>query len=94
MTWVKEANKLGKYEETYDGFRIYVTKEPQVLESSFEEDGSTWLRTDFVPGEFVAIDRDGVTFTRRYLTEIYYDIDLEMLRRRLDKRERRYNLRS
>lgn len=90
MSWVKDANKIGRYKDTYRGFRVYVTKESQIVETFFERDGSTYRRTDFIPGELVAIDRHGVTFTRPYYDHLAFDIDIELLNRYYDKREARY----
>jgi hypothetical protein len=90
MSWVKEANKLGRYSTTYHGFRIYCTKEPQVLTTEYEEEGSLWRRTDFIKGEMVAIDKTGCTFTAPYTEELAFKIDMELLNRHYDRKEARY----
>lgn len=87
MSWIKEANKIGKYEQTYKGFRFYCTKEPEIKQETFEKDGERWNRTDFIKGDFVAIDKTGLRFEGHYFDELAWKIDMEIMRRGFSKRE-------
>lgn len=56
MSWIKEANKLGKYKSTHLGFRIYYVVEPTcVTTTEIREDG-VYQVTKFTPGEYKAIN--------------------------------------
>lgn len=83
--WVKEANKLGKYSKTYYGFRIYTVK-PADTKVTFEnrEDG-VWRRTDFLPGEYIAIDKYGVRYEGKYW-DVIAKIDIDVLQQRFCKK--------
>lgn len=59
MTWVKEANKLGKYIGTYGGFRMYYTIEPSHTERIEEREDGQYRVVDFQKGQVVAIDKHG-----------------------------------
>ena len=83
--WIKEANKLGVYKNTYQKFRIYTIKEPTHSESFFEKDGELWRRTDFTQGEYVAIDKYGVTYSGKYW-DIIAKIDIDVICQRFDKK--------
>lgn len=56
MTWIKDANKIGKYEETRHGFRVYCIKASKVVEHITPE----YIIRDLIPGEYVAINQSGV----------------------------------
>jgi hypothetical protein len=86
MSWIKEANKIGKYERSHEGFRIYCTKEPKVKCTVVEREGEMWNRTDFIKGWFVAVDKDGVRFENSSVSELWTKIEWEAMARRYDKR--------
>ncbi len=81
--WVKEANKLGKYKQTYEQFRIYEIKEPSHTESIVEREGALWRKTEFTQGEYVAIDKYGVTYKGKYW-DIIAKIDIDVLCQQFD----------
>jgi hypothetical protein len=77
MSWVKKANRRYKnYEESRKGFRIYCIRPRQRHQFIIERDGEKWLRTDFIRGRFLAINRKGLTFTRSNLVDLWQDIEL------------------
>ena len=78
--WVKEANKLGIYKSTYNKFRIYTIKEPTSIKSIVKREGvdGLWRRTDFTQGEYVAIDKYGVTYKGKYW-DIISKIDIDVM---------------
>jgi hypothetical protein len=90
MSWVKEANKLGRYNTTYLGFRIYCIKEPQIRTSHYQREDGIYQRTDFIQGEMLAIDKTGTTFTAPYVENLAFKIDMELLNRYYDRKEARY----
>lgn len=57
MGWVKEANKLGEYCDTWLGYRIYIIVKPTHTESIITENGAQRLKIEFFPGEYVAVNR-------------------------------------
>lgn len=75
MNWIKDANKIGRHETTYRGFRVYCTKEPEVNTCIEERDMGTYRVTDFIKGEFMAINSKGDKITGNYLEDIAYKID-------------------
>jgi len=85
MSWIKEANKIGKYDETRYGFRFYIIKEPSSIESIKEINGELYRCTDFIKGEYVAVDSTGLTFTG-WLWDIIPKIEKEIMRRKMSKR--------
>ena len=87
MSWIKEANKIGKYERSYKGFRFYCTKEPEIISRIEERDGEQWRITDFMKGDFVAIDKTGLRFEAHHFDELAGKIDMEIMRRVYSKRE-------
>ena len=64
--WIKEANKLGKYKTTYKGFRIYTVKEVTCIQDVVQREGQMYSRTSFTKGDYVAVDRYGVTYKGWY----------------------------
>lgn len=77
MGWVKDANRKYKhYVETRHGFRIYRTKFAQRHTYIEERPDGPCRVTDFVKGRYVAINRDGLAFTRATMTELWWDIDI------------------
>lgn len=92
MSWISEANKLGKYDTTHRGFRIYVVKEGSFTESYFQNEKLELIhQVDFHNSERIAIDKNGVRFDGN-LHEIYFKIDIEMSARYFDKREKKIKL--
>jgi hypothetical protein len=86
MSWIKEANKIGKYERSHEGFRIYCTKEPEIKVTIEDRTDGQWRRTDFIKGWFVAIDKNGVRFENSSMTELWTKIEWEAMARRYDKK--------
>jgi hypothetical protein len=86
MSWIKEANKLGVYEDSLKGFRIYCTKNAEIKSSVVELDGELWNRTDIIAGHFVAVDKNGFRIEAKYMDEIKNKILLEDAQRFCDKR--------
>lgn len=87
MGWIKEANKIGKYQHTYGGFRIYCTQEPYETTGEIERDGKTYVVTEFHSGYFVAIDNTGCRIEGKNLEAIGVKIDSEQMRRYFSKKE-------
>lgn len=85
MGWIKEANKKGRYERTYEGFRIYVVVEPTSTESIVEKDGELWNSVKFTRGDYYATDSTGLTYTG-WRWDVIGKIDKEIFRRKLSKK--------
>lgn len=78
MGWVKDANrkyKFGRYEGSRRGFRIYCLIRRNIHVYYEDRPDGRYRITDFIPGKFIAIDKNGLTFTRLYITELWTDID-------------------
>lgn len=88
MSWIKQANRKGRYKQSYRGFRIYETK-PGSMSTHIEHrpDGD-YRVTAFTPSEFLAIDKTGCVFEGTGIEKIGYDIDIELLQRSFDKKEK------
>lgn len=86
MSWIKEANKIGKYERSHEGFRIYCTKEPEIKVTTENREDGLWRRTDFIKGWFVAIDKNGVKFENSSMSELWTRIEWEAMARSYDKK--------
>ena len=86
MSWIKQANKIGKYESTRMGFRIYWKKEPTHKSYPHVRNGVEGIRTDFIKGELVAIDKTGLRIEEDSLGSIGFKIDMEIVRRNFCKR--------
>jgi hypothetical protein len=80
--WVKLANKIGRYSRSYEGFRIYCTKEPEIKQSIEERSDGTWRRTEFIKGWFVAIDKYGCRFEASSVDQLAFKIDIENFARK------------
>lgn len=79
MGWVKEANrkyKFCRYEGTRHGFRIYTLLRRQTFVYFEDRPDGRYRITEFTKGKFIGINRDGLTFIRPHLSELWYDIDL------------------
>jgi len=87
MSWIKEANKIGKYERSYKGFRFYCTKEPEIKTYTEERNGERWQVTDIIKGDFIGIDKTGLRFEAHHFDELAGKIDFEIIRRVYSKRE-------
>lgn len=86
MSWIKEANKLGHYQRTYSGFRMYLVQEG-TMETHYEQrEGVDYKITNFTHPLFIAIDKTGLKFEGRQ-EDVWSKIEVEDLRRRLSKRE-------
>lgn len=85
MGWISESNKIGKYKTTYKGFRFYCTKESEVIESVVERDDGMYNKTEFIKGEYIAIDKSGQRI-EGYYWYIITKIDIIDLQRIFDKR--------
>lgn len=72
MSWVKDANKLGKYEGTYYGFRVYMTKKPRHIQSTEVRHGVPVNRTELLPGHWIAINKDGYKIEYHYLDTLLF----------------------
>lgn len=80
MGWVKEANKLGKYLTTFLGYRIYVKVQPTHVESIITENGVQYRKTEFFPGEYVAVNRYADIIECEGLGNMIAKIEIEYLR--------------
>lgn len=89
MSWVKEANKLGRYNTSYKGFRIYCIKEPQIKTTHEQREDGIYQRTDFIPGEMLAIDKTGIRFEAPYVENLAFKIDIEIMQRYWDRQDNR-----
>ncbi len=85
MSWIKEVNKIGKYDKTYEGFRIYCTKESEIIETNFVKEGKEFTRTEITKGEYVAIDKTGLRYDGDFWV-IVQQIDKEIMIRKMSKR--------
>lgn len=77
-SWIADANRLGVYFDTYKGYRMYCVQEVTVRHS-VERNGELWNRTDIVPGEYVAIDKNGSRCKHTHQYNLYEAIDLQWL---------------
>lgn len=84
MSWVKDANKIGEYKTTYGGYRIYCIKQPQIVERIEERETGIYRITDFVRGEFLAINKDGDKIEGYYLEDIASKIDIQEIKKRYE----------
>lgn len=82
--WIKEANKLGKYKTTYYSFRIYTVDEPTHTERIEEREDGTYNVTEFTKGDYIAIDKYGVTYKGWYW-DIIAKIDIDVIQQRFSK---------
>lgn len=80
--WIKIVNRLGRYERSYEGFRIYCTKEPEIRQSIEQREDGQWRITEFIKGWFVAIDKYGVRFEASSIDQLTFKIDWEILCRK------------
>jgi len=87
MSWITEANKLGKYDSTHGGFRIYIVKEARTIEKTIIKNGKELEYTLHIPSHRIAIDKYGVQFEGD-LHQVSFKIDMEMMARRFDQREK------
>lgn len=87
MGWVYEANKIGRYDMTYQGFRLYWTKEPSWTERTETRDDGEYKITDLHKGDLVAVDKTGCRFEGHFVDQIAAKIDWEMTGRYFDKKE-------
>jgi hypothetical protein len=83
MGWLKQANKIGKYETTWNGFRIYLTKSETIKQYTEHREEGSFMVTDFGKREYVAVDKTGFKITDYSIEGIAYKIDFEILGRRL-----------
>lgn len=81
MSWVKEANKLGKYLQTYKGFRVYETKAATHSERFEDRPDGRFRITEFEKGEAVAIDKTGEVVHGSGIRTIGEKIDMIVLKR-------------
>lgn len=82
--WIKEANKLGKYRNSYKGFRIYTVVEPTHSERIEERQDGSYRITEFTKGDYIAIDKYGVTY-KGWLWDVIAKIDIDFLQQQFDK---------
>jgi hypothetical protein len=86
MGWVKEANEIGVYEGSHNGFRIYRVREVEVKERFEKREDGHYRITEFIPGWVVAVDKQGCRFESDNIHTLYYRIDIEIMQRFFDKR--------
>lgn len=89
MSWITEANRFGRYEQTYCGFRIYWTKEPSHTTRIEIRNGEKFEVTDLYKGDLVAIDKTGAIIKDHWIDRIGEKIDMEMVQRFYHKKENR-----
>jgi hypothetical protein len=87
MTWIKQANKIGKYRSTYKGFRIYCTKQSRIVVRIEKREDGLYRITQIIPGWLVAVDKTGSRFEGADITSVAFKIDIEILNRHFDKIE-------
>lgn len=88
MSWIKEANKIGRYETTYKGFRFYYTKEASMFHSIVEKDGALWNKTEIIKAELVAINKNGLTLEGNYIDEMAFRIDIILIKKSYDNNKK------
>lgn len=79
MSWITDANKRYKaqmYRETRYGYRIYTIRHSQLHDYIVERNGEKWRVADFIPGEYIAINKHGWTFRRKCWSEFIYTLDI------------------
>ena len=84
MSWIKIANKLGRYIETLHGFRLYCTEEPTSIETVIE----TQIINEFEVGKYIAINKKGEILESRNdagRQELLHRITMFEYARRLNK---------
>lgn len=81
MSWVKEANKLGKYLQTYKGFRLYEIKAATHSERFEDRPNGRYRITEFEKGEAVAIDKTGEVVHGSGILTLSEKIDMIVLKR-------------
>ncbi len=81
MSWIKEANKIGDYYDTKDGFRIYCIINP----SHVTTETDSQIKDEFVSGEYIAVDKTGLKFLGT-LMMIWAKIDKEMIKRKMQQK--------
>lgn len=82
--WIKEANKLGKYKNSYNGFRIYTLVKPSCTTRIEEREDGTYSVKEFTKGDYIAIDKYGVTYKGWYW-DIIAKIDIDVLIQKMQK---------
>jgi|GEM_PF-6355852 len=86
MSWITEANRFGRYEQTYCGFRIYWTKEASHTTRIEVRNGEKFEVTDLHRGDLVAIDKTGAIIKDHWIDRIGEKIDMEMVLRSYHKK--------
>lgn len=81
MTWVKEANKIGRYCRSYRGFRGYEVIPRKVVESIVQRNGEHYRRTEFQDGLYVWVNKKGARFEgiAEYSDRVAFAIDVYWL---------------
>lgn len=85
MSWVKDANKIGRYDKTYLGFRIYVIVEPTSDTKIEERQDGKYSVTTFTSGHYKAVNRKGKMFEGKRW-DVVAEIEKQNLLYQLDKR--------
>jgi hypothetical protein len=77
--WIKEANKIGKYVNTWGGFRIYRTKEGKINQRIETREDGVYRVTEFEKGWYVAVNKDGDIIECDSAEALCYKIDFHNL---------------
>jgi protocatechuate 3,4-dioxygenase beta subunit len=75
MSWIKQANKIGKYNSTYKGYRIYLKKQGSV---TVEENGE-YMTTHIVPNTYAAMNKAGTYLEGSGMNGIGEAIDMQSI---------------
>lgn len=78
--WIKEANKIGKYYQSYRGYRIYYVVISASKTETMEIDGKIFEHRTFEKGKLIAVNKPGNRIERYSLSEVGSAIDVEIFR--------------
>src|SRR5262245_29252811 len=81
LSWMIYANKRGKYEHTYRGFRIYCVIEGTVNTHIENKSDGQWRVTEFKKGLYMAIDKFLTVLDADNMESLAYKIDEEIFQR-------------
>lgn len=76
MGWIKKANKLGVYETTYEGFRIYRTRPSQWVETTEQRADGLYRVQTLIRGQWLAINRKGQRLAADNIERLGWEIDI------------------
>lgn len=92
MSWVKEANqKYKRYHESRRGFRVYMLKRPARHSYIEDREDGKYRITNFIKGEWLAINKEGIVFRRDNRLDLCDDIEFFHFGRIIAPSQEQYN---